>query len=44
MLTYEPTNPVRKVEKREAQPKESGMSKNEQATALKEIVKTKDKE
>jgi cytoskeletal protein CcmA (bactofilin family) len=42
MLTYEPTNPVRKVEKKEPQAKESGMTKNEQATALKEIVKTKE--
>jgi len=43
MLTYEPTNPVRKVEKKEEKPKESSMPKNEQATALKEIVKTKEK-
>jgi cytoskeletal protein CcmA (bactofilin family) len=43
MLTYEPTNPVRKVEKKADQPKESSVSKNEQATALKEIVKTKEK-
>jgi cytoskeletal protein CcmA (bactofilin family) len=42
MLTYEPTNPVRKVERKENKPSES-MPKNEQATALKEIVKTKEK-
>ncbi len=40
MLTYEPTNPVRKMEKEE---KVQSVSKNEQATALKEIVKTKEK-
>ena len=47
MLTYEPSNPVRTVEKKEKkEPKstESTMPKNEQATALKEIVKTKEKE
>jgi cytoskeletal protein CcmA (bactofilin family) len=47
MLTYEPTNPVRTVEKKELQEKKpseaSAMPKNEQATALKEIVKTKEK-
>jgi cytoskeletal protein CcmA (bactofilin family) len=43
MLTYEPTNPVRKVEKKGDHPKESTPPKNEQATALKEIVKTKEK-
>ena len=42
MLTYEPTNPVKKVAK-SAAPK-SDVAKNEQATALKEIVKTKEKE
>ncbi len=41
MLTYEPTNPVRKVEKKE-QPKETNISKNEQATGLKDIVKNKE--
>jgi cytoskeletal protein CcmA (bactofilin family) len=40
MLTYEPANPVRKVAKKEETEK---ISKNEQATALKEIVKTKEK-
>ncbi len=44
MLTYEPTNPVRKVEKKtDDQKKEAALSKNEQATSLKEIVKTKEK-
>lgn len=41
MLTYEPTNPVRKVEKKPET--SSTVAKNEQATALKEIVKTKEK-
>jgi len=40
MLTYEPTNPVRKVEKKETS---AEVTKNEQATSLKEIVKTKEK-
>jgi len=40
MLTYEPVNPVRKVTKKEETEK---ISKNEQATGLKEIVKTKEK-
>lgn len=41
MMTYEPTNPVRKVSK-----KDEGESvvKNEQAASLKEVVNTKDKE
>ena len=43
MLTYEPTNPVRTVEKKETKSAESAAPKNEQATALKEIVKTKEK-
>jgi len=43
MLTYEPANPVRKMEKKASKPVEN-MPKNEQATALKEIVKTKEKE
>ena len=45
MLTYEPSNPVRKVEKKE-QPvsvEKTPAAKNEQATGLKEIVKTKEK-
>ena len=41
MLTYEPTNPVKKVAK---STQESDVAKNEQATSLKEIVKTKEKE
>jgi cytoskeletal protein CcmA (bactofilin family) len=40
MLTYESANPVRKVAKKEDT---ETISKNEQATALKEIVKTKEK-
>lgn len=40
MLTYEPKNPVRKVSKKD---KSESVPKNEQATVLKEIVKTKDK-
>ncbi|MCB4751741.1 MAG: polymer-forming cytoskeletal protein [Sulfurovum sp.] len=44
MLTYEPSSPVRKVEKKAGnQNKETTLSKNEQATSLKEIVKTKEK-
>jgi cytoskeletal protein CcmA (bactofilin family) len=42
MLTYEPTNPVKKVAK--SATSKSEIAKNEQATALKEIVKTKEKE
>ena len=41
MMTYEPTNPVRKVSKKE---EGESIAKNEQADSLKEIVNTKDKE